>query len=619
LNEKNNKRLKDFLISSNYKNLEIFKKLNCNKEEFLLLRFISNFYLKNQENNFNVSLILTDFSENEKDNKIKNMKEEEIDEENFTELLENDIYSFDYISSFKKLFNLGFLFSFKNEKIENLNIFEFNAVNFYINNDILDFIINGEFKSFEEIKGKYFSNYNEYLEDMFLLINLELKFSDLQSLNIDNKSIVFQNIKKIFDLNKNLFEIKLKNNKNNFDNKISNFIKDNNLNEFEEKIIYFLIKNEYENHNIFENNLEEILAKLLFKKNNILELRKFIFSSKLYLEGMIIVEKTILPLTNEINFDYYLEEDILNKISFNLNNNNNNNNNNELEKNKIFNNKIKEHEIFETIEEKIKLKDITLNKETEKLINILVKHTNQDVMNLLMKWGISKNNEIDSKIIFYGKPGTGKTLTAKGFANAINKKILKFDCSKIFSMYVGESEKNVRNIFEEYEKISKEIGERPILLLNEADQFLSSRVTNANSSVDKMNNQMQNIFLEQIEEFKGIIIATTNLITNIDKAFSRRFNHKIEFKLPNKKERKSIWKIHLPKNAEFEENFDLNKLVEYELSGGQISLIIKNTAYYVATRNNNDFTFYTKDFIEEIKKEKNNSFENESSTVGFLN
>ncbi len=155
-----------------------------------------------------------------------------------------------------------------------------------------------------------------------------------------------------------------------------------------------------------------------------------------------------------------------------------------------------------------------------------------------------------------------------------------------------------------------------ILLLNEADQFLSARSAGIGSSADQMHNQMQNIFLEQIEKFQGILIATTNLLENIDQAFSRRFNYKIEFKKPDQKQRLALWKMMLPKNAPYEEGFDVEALVSYPLTGGQINLIVKNTAYHVAARK--EGIFRLEDFVAEIKKERSGSFEGEKS-MGFIN
>jgi len=129
-----------------------------------------------------------------------------------------------------------------------------------------------------------------------------------------------------------------------------------------------------------------------------------------------------------------------------------------------------------------------------------------------------------------------------------------------------------------------------------------------------MHNQMQNIFLEQIEKFEGILIATTNLLDNIDKAFSRRFNYKIEFKKPNKKERKRLWHFMLPENADYNEKFSVEELSKYELTGGQINLIIRNTAYKVAIRE--ESLFSVQDFVEEIEKEIGSSFDGDKS-MGF--
>ena len=246
----------------------------------------------------------------------------------------------------------------------------------------------------------------------------------------------------------------------------------------------------------------------------------------------------------------------------------------------------------------------------------MLNQVNKDVVNKLKLWGIKDNKKgLDARIIFYGDAGTGKTVTALAIAKELNKKVLSFDCSKILSMYIGESEKNVREIFDSYKDICKQTKSEPILLLNEADQFLSNRVTGNTSSSDKMHNQMQNIFLEQIERFDGILIATTNLLDSIDKAFSRRFNYKIEFKKPSKEQRALLWKKLIPKNLPLEDNFDVTKLSSFKLTGGQIELIIKNTAYKIAT--NNQDIFKISDFILEINKELETSFDIDKM-VGFL-
>ena len=206
-------------------------------------------------------------------------------------------------------------------------------------------------------------------------------------------------------------------------------------------------------------------------------------------------------------------------------------------------------------------------------------------------------------------------MSALSLAKSLKKQVISFDCSKILSKYVGESEQNVRKIFDTYNKIKNESKTEPVLLLNEADQFLSSRIEAAGGGSDKMHNQMQNIFLDQIEKFEGVLIATTNLLKNIDTAFSRRFDYKIEFKKPTPSERLAIWRKILPENASFEENFSVEKLAEFELSGAQIVMTMKNTALKVAVKDDGIFTF--EDFANEIKREISSNFDTDKK-VGLL-
>ena len=277
---------------------------------------------------------------------------------------------------------------------------------------------------------------------------------------------------------------------------------------------------------------------------------------------------------------------------------------------------IKEQEVFELIEPKKTLDDVVLNDKTKKTLESLLRQVDKSVIDKLKKWGIKdKKKGIDARIIFYGVAGTGKTITALALAKSLKKQVLNFDCSKILSMYVGESEKNVRKIFDDYKDLCTKTKSEPILLLNEADQFLSNRVSGQISGSDKMHNQMQNIFLEQIERFEGILIATTNLLESIDKAFSRRFNYKIEFLKPEENQRKLLWEKLLPSNLPFSSDFDIDKLSSKKLTGGQIELVIKNTAYKLAIED--EPLFKTSDFIEEIIKEEKSMFDKDKK-VGFV-
>ena len=177
--------------------------------------------------------------------------------------------------------------------------------------------------------------------------------------------------------------------------------------------------------------------------------------------------------------------------------------------------------------------------------------------------------------LFYGAPGTGKTETALQLARQTGRDVVQLDMASIKSMWVGESEKNVKALFDGYRQKVKESGFAPILLFNEADAIIGKRFEGAEHAVDKMENTLQNIILEEMEKLEGILIATTNLVQNMDKAFERRFLYKIRFEKPNLEARMSIWHTMMPDLSESEVNILAQK---YDLSGGQIENIARHYA-----------------------------------------
>src|SRR3989304_6265785 len=236
---------------------------------------------------------------------------------------------------------------------------------------------------------------------------------------------------------------------------------------------------------------------------------------------------------------------------------------------------------FEIKKSSVSLFDVILHAETQEEINLVCHKIKGEVARKLKKLGVLRNFQHKSSnqnatILFYGSPGTGKTLTAYAVAAHLKKELLIFDCSRVLGMWVGQSEKGTRMIFDEYRRIFKGQRNPPVLLLNEADQFLHKRIE-ATRSTDHMYNQMQNIFLEQMENFEGVLIATTNLPGSMDSAFSRRFDHKIEFNRPGPEERLKLWQVHIPEKVPLDGSIDLWELAtRYEFSGGQISLIVRN-------------------------------------------
>ena len=177
--------------------------------------------------------------------------------------------------------------------------------------------------------------------------------------------------------------------------------------------------------------------------------------------------------------------------------------------------------------------------------------------------------------LFYGMPGTGKTETVLQLAKETGRDIMQVNISEIKSMWVGESEKNIKALFDNYRNKVRECKLTPILLFNEADAIIGKRQEGAERAVDKMENSIQNIILQEMETRDGILIATTNLAQNMDKAFERRFLYKVKFTKPTIEARMSIWHEMIPTLSEA----DTHALaVKYDFSGGQIENIARHYA-----------------------------------------
>ena len=562
--------IKEFLKAP--EKTKIYEILNTNKEETKILQFMLNEYIEGKE-----------------DLKVKDIIEEVFDA--------NNLKALDFIDNFIHLMDEGWIIhSSFGAKTVDLTLLELFNSSVSLSISFLKLVEKGSLEFIIPEKKPY-SDHLEYLQEQFLRIEIYAEIANLRN-NFNAKSSV-KRLQSKLNLIENSIKEKLKLTK--IELPVYCFIKDNDLNAKEEIIFLSLLKEEYTTSN--ENSREmNYLLNLIspdeierIKNRNLLD-----ENSKLVSEEILDYDELIGAFGGYSKI-YFINEEILNELIH------------PRKKHKIEH--IVKGTIFELVESEISLKDVVLPKKTLEQIQILLKQNNKKVISLLKKWEIKQDNEVTAKIIFYGSPGTGKTLTAKAIANEFNKPILSLDASKILSMYVGESEKNVRKIFDEYYDIAEKLKIKPVLLLNEADQFLSTRTTASFSSADKMHNQMQNIFLEQFEKFDGILIATTNLLETLDTAFSRRFDRKIKFEKPLFDERLKLWELKLPKKAEYEEKFDIKELAKYELSGAEIELIIKNTALKVALRKK--AVFRIKDFIEEIKKEKGNAFDSQKE-LGFI-
>lgn len=212
--------------------------------------------------------------------------------------------------------------------------------------------------------------------------------------------------------------------------------------------------------------------------------------------------------------------------------------------------------------------DIDLAKDVDTLTRILSQERYEQVKSAL----IDKGMRSGFTCLFYGDPGTGKTETVYQLARETGRDIVMVDVSKLRSMWVGESEKNVKSLFAKYRNNVHRSKVAPILLFNEADAIFGVRMSGADRSVDKMENSIQNIILQEMEDLEGILIATTNLSENFDKAFERRFLYKIKFQKPSITVKAHIWKAMLPELTDTDARSLSSK---FDFSGGQIENIVR--------------------------------------------
>ena len=149
-------------------------------------------------------------------------------------------------------------------------------------------------------------------------------------------------------------------------------------------------------------------------------------------------------------------------------------------------------------------------------------------------------------ILFHGLPGTGKTAATYHIASNAGRDIIMVDISDTKSLWFGESEKKIKAVFTDYKKLLQKNQPAPVLVFNEADAVFGKRGDVDRSAVGQTENTIQNVILQEMENFEGILIATTNLTFNFDKAFERRFLYKIEFNKPGVTTRTNIWMDKIP-------------------------------------------------------------------------
>ncbi len=575
------KTLVNFLDAKDASKSEIFSQLKCSDAEAKVLQHLTIKYMQGQDDLLVLELL--------------------------QELFPSKKYAYlEHLGEIKNLLELGWLHqqSFTPVKISDVTPLELLNTAVGLSPSFLKLMqdVNIDI-DLPEIKP--YSDHLEYLQDQFFRIELYQKMSSIRQ-NVHEHSLGIDRI-----MNKlQLLEKRIAQRVEQTEEKLvlDKFFIQKKMATLEQVIFIALLREEYNATDASLREMNTLIDLISIDEYDRIKNRSLLEDgSHLINENIIDYEEMLNPFGG-ITRAFYIVDDVLQSIIHP-------NKNKKVRRLKL-NALIEEQDIFELIDPETSLEDVVLSKETKETLDNLMRQVDKKVVSRLVEWGIKdKKSGIDARIIFYGSAGTGKTMTAYSLAKSLKRQVLAFDCSKILSMYVGESEKNVRKIFDTFYDLCDKTKTEPILLLNEADQFLGSRSSGNITGSDQMHNQMQNIFLEQIENFRGMLIATTNLLENIDKAFSRRFNYKIEFKKPDEAQRIKLWELMLPKEAPYEKGFTVKKLSKYPLSGGQINLIVKNTAYKVAVRE--EPLFKLEDFVHEIQREKSGDFDGEK-VMGFI-
>lgn len=192
-------------------------------------------------------------------------------------------------------------------------------------------------------------------------------------------------------------------------------------------------------------------------------------------------------------------------------------------------------------------------------------------------WGFSRNRFYGTglSILLSGPPGTGKTMAAQVLAGELGMELYKLQLPALVSKYIGETEKNLKAVFQEGEK------SQAVLFFDEADVLFSKR-TEIKDSHDKYSNMEAAYMLQRLEEYSGIVILATNFPQNIDEAFKRRLTFTIEFYMPDREQRYQLWKKSFPEQLPMKD-VDIRYLAEqFELSGSNIKNIALNAAFLAA-------------------------------------
>lgn len=211
------------------------------------------------------------------------------------------------------------------------------------------------------------------------------------------------------------------------------------------------------------------------------------------------------------------------------------------------------------------------------------------------EWHLEQRLKPGYRALFYGPSGSGKTFTATLLGREVGKEVYSIDLSMVVSKYIGETEKNLSKVFELAE------GKDWVLFFDEADALFGKR-TSVKDAHDRYANQEVAYLLQRVENYDGLVILSTNLKSNLDDAFARRFQAMIRFPMPDIPQRLQLWKKSFSSECSFEETIDFQHVASaYELSGGNIVNVVQYCSVMSMSRNEN--VIRRNDLMEGIRKE----------------
>ena len=233
--------------------------------------------------------------------------------------------------------------------------------------------------------------------------------------------------------------------------------------------------------------------------------------------------------------------------------------------------------MIESYEPRFELEQVAFNQTVRQQIKTAISAVKYK-KKMSEEWGMSEYFAGNRAIIlnFYGKPGTGKSMTAEAVAKALGKNVYHINYSELESKYVGETPKNIRKAFECATK------DDAVLIFDEADSFLGKRLSSVTQSADYGVNITRSVLLMELEKFSGVVVFTTNLISNYDEAFKRRILLSVYFEMPDKEARTVIWNLHLGKKMPLHSEVSAESLAgRYDgISGADIKDMVFYAALY---------------------------------------